>query len=69
MRNPRTRFEHEASYSSYGNMRANAGLIDDNERSVQHIQVALLHKQDGHPVFHRDRFEGRKNRFGHEHLI
>ena len=56
MRDPGTRLQHDACDGAHRNMHADAVLINDDERSVLHVDLSVLDKDHG------QRPDGRKQR-------
>ena len=50
--------QHDAGEPADWDLRANASLVDEHKRAVEHIELAVLEKDDARPVFHGDRAKG-----------
>lgn len=48
------RFQHQACEPADGDMRADSGSVDHDERAVQDIEPSLLDEQDGRAILDRD---------------
>ena len=52
------RLQHDAGETADGDLNAHAVLVDEHEGTVEHVQLAVLQKDDAGAVFHRDRLQG-----------
>ncbi len=65
MRYTRSGFEHQTRDPTHWDMRTHAVFIDDDERAVEHVEMATFDVEDGQPFFDRKGFE-RWKEVGHQ---
>ena len=64
MRHPSARLQHQAGHPAHRDVRPDAILVHDHERTVEHVDLTLLDEDDRHSVLDRDRLQGREHRVG-----
>ena len=60
MRSSRTRFEHQARKAAHRDMRTHAAFVDDHERAVENVELALLDEQNRGPILDGNGAGGRE---------
>ena len=65
VRKARAGLEHDAGHTVHRDVRADAGYVDHHESAVEHVDLALLDKDDRDPFLDRDRLQRWQQAVGH----